>query len=536
MKKLVTLLFLLSGIVSVGQIKPLTVAERSKFKSTATHRQVMDFIRTIDTSAFMRVDTIAVSEEGRLVPLLVIGNPLPQSVSELNGRIPVYIQANIHAGEVEGKEASLMFARDVLAGLHPDILQSVVLLICPILNPDGNDRISPQHRTWQNGPENGVGVRHNALYLDLNRDAMKLETAGMRGVVANVLNRWDPAIVMDCHTTNGSFHQEPVTFTWMMNPNGDRKLIEFMRDRMMPEVSAFLRDTLGVLNCFYGEFVDQHDYSKGWISYASKPRFFTNYVGLRNRLSILNENYVYAPYRNRVYGAYALIRSVVRYAARYGKDIAALLRYADSRVARLPEEGAFAIRYSVKPTPRKVTILTYDAIPYTDDRGRERFRKGETKRTVTVPYLADYFPDSTVAYPFAYLITRTDPEIIERLELHGIAYSVLSDTVTLSVEEFTIDSLRPIPVLNQGHYTNRIYGSYSVKVKTFWKGVLLVRVAQPLGRLAVYLLEPNADDGFLYWNFWDKYLKPQWGRRFYPVPVYRISSAEQLDRVLGAVR
>ena len=109
-------------------------------------------------------------------------------------RIVVYIQANIHAGEVEGKEATLMFARDILKEKNSSLLDHVILLICPIFNPDGNEKISTLNRTDQNGPVNGVGVRYNGQFLDLNRDAMKAESPEVRGVLKNVFNRWDPYI------------------------------------------------------------------------------------------------------------------------------------------------------------------------------------------------------------------------------------------------------------------------------------------------------------------------------------------------------
>ncbi len=180
--------------------------------------------------------------EGRNVPLLIIGKPLPKSQTQLfnDDRIVIYIQANIHAGEVEGKEAALMFARDLLAEKNPKILDDVILLICPNFNPDGNEKISPQNRTYQAGPVNGVGVRHNGQMLDLNRDGMKAESPEVRGLLENVFKAWDPAVFMDCHTTNGSYHIEPVTFTWMVNPNGDNSLIKYMRTKMIPEMSDTL--------------------------------------------------------------------------------------------------------------------------------------------------------------------------------------------------------------------------------------------------------------------------------------------------------
>ena len=299
------------------QMRFQTVAERSDYKSTADYKEVTTFIDQLKkSSARIRVENIATSAEGREIPLLVIGNPLPGSPRDLvrDKRIVVYVQADIHAGEVEGKEATLMYARDLLKDKNTDLLRNVVLLICPLFNPDGNEKISILNRTYQNGPVNGVGVRYNGQFLDLNRDAMKAESPEVRGVLTNVFNRWDPSVFMDCHTTDGSFHVEPVTFTWMVNPNGDSSLISYMRDRMMPEMSKTLSDKYKVENCFYGEFLDMMDPEKGWVLDASEPRYMSNYFGIRNRLGILDENYVYADFKSRVLGCYYLIHSLVEYA------------------------------------------------------------------------------------------------------------------------------------------------------------------------------------------------------------------------------
>jgi len=135
-----------------GQTELLTVAEKSGFRSTSNYSDVMTFIEQLKKSSKnIRVESIARSVEGREVPLLIIGDPLPKSPSQLlnDSRIVIYIQANIHAGEVEGKEALLMFARDILSERKPEILKKVVFLLCPNFNPDGNEKISPENRTYQ---------------------------------------------------------------------------------------------------------------------------------------------------------------------------------------------------------------------------------------------------------------------------------------------------------------------------------------------------------------------------------------------------
>ena len=168
--------------------------------------------------------------------------------------------------------------RDILKEEEFQLLENVILLICPIFNPDGNEKISTLNRTDQNGPVNGVGVRYNGQFLDLNRDAMKAESPEVRGLLTKVFNRWDPYVFMDCHTTNGSYHVEPVTFTWMVNPNGDKSLIHYMRDKMMPEISETLLNRYKVENCFYGEFFDMMDPEKGWVMDATEPRYMVNYM------------------------------------------------------------------------------------------------------------------------------------------------------------------------------------------------------------------------------------------------------------------
>ena len=522
-------LALINFHLGFSQNKPFSVAESSNYTLTSSHSDVLTFIKDLQkNSKFVKVETIAKTHEGRDIPLMIVGNPMPKNSSDIGNRVVVYIQANIHSGEVEGKEASLMFVRDLVAKKDNEIFKNVVLLVCPNLNADGNDRMSNKNRTNQNGPSS-VGVRHNALMLDLNRDAMKLESNEMQGVLENVIIRWDPAVIMDCHTTNGSYHQEPVTFTWMMNPNGDRNLINYMRDKMMPAVSSILLNNYGTLNCFYGEFIDQRNYDQGWISYASEPRYFSNYLGLRNRFSILNENYVYADYKSRVLGCYNLIASLVDYSSANKDELRRLIEIADSKTMQLGLSAAdsFAVKYIGVPTPEKVTILTYEAEVYKDDNGRERFRKTDRKRTVTVPYIADYISTQSIPYPYAYILKINDPEVNRVLKSHGVKVDYLKDSITLEVEQFNIDSLKPVTRLNQGHYTNNVYGKFITAKVKFDKGSIVVKPSQKFGRVAAYLLEPQSDDGLLLWNYLDKYLVPQWGLYYYPVPVYRVMKEDK---------
>lgn len=532
MKKLffIITVILINQIVA-GQAKFQTVAESSDFKSTSNYSDVNSFIAQLKKSSkYIRTETIAVSAEGRNVPLLIIGNPLPKSPQSLTNdkRIVIYIQANIHAGEVEGKEATLMFARDLLSEKNPELLKNTILLICPNFNPDGNEKISPQNRTYQNGPVNGVGVRPNGQYLDLNRDAMKAESPEVRGVLTKIFNAWDPEIFMDCHTTDGSYHVEPVTFTWMVNPNGDNSLIQYMRSKMIPEMSSTLLKKYKVENCFYGEFNDMTRPENGWFYDAAEPRYMSNYYGLRNRLGILNENYVYADFKSRVWGCYYLIKSLADFASAHKDEIMNMLKDVDSKTIRRgmnpSAADSFAIEYKVRPLPEKVTIRTYEAEIVTDESGRRRLQKSNRQKDVTIPYYIDYYPVRSVKLPYAYLITVSDAEVISLLKTHGIEIRKLAENSKIEAQRFEISELKGAQRLNQGHYTNTINGRYINEITEFPAGTLVVSCAQPLSNLAAYLLEPQSNDGLMTWNFFDRYLVPQWGGGYYPYPVYKVIS------------
>jgi len=518
----------LSALSSTKQ-KPLTVAETSNFTATSRYADVANFIKELQRqSSLLRVETLCVSPEGRTVPLLVIGEPVPSSPLALShdGRAVVYIQANIHAGEVEGKEAALMLARDIVLKEKPPFLDKLVILIAPIFNTDGNEKISPANRRNQVGPEKGVGVRYNGQNLDLNRDGIKLESPEVQGLVRNVLMRWDPALLVDCHTTNGSYHEEPVTYVWGFNPNGDTSLIKFMREKMMPSINKNLREKYKVLSIPYGNFMDFNNPEKGWRPSGPQPRYLTNYISLRNRLAILNENYAYADYKTRVMGCYYFLLSILEYCYDHKDGIAQLIRSADrktiQRGMRPSEDDTFAVEYDLKPLKDKVTILGWEMEVIPRESGRPLVKKKDKKKTYSVSYFSDFVPKRSVPFPYAYLIPKVNPEITEKLLQHGLSVEKLKEAVSLEVESFRIKEIKGASRLYQGHYLNSVKGEYHLEKKEFPEGTLFVATAQPLANVAAYLLEPESDDGLLVWNFFDRYVVSQWRQELQTYPVYRL--------------
>ena len=522
-----------------AQDKPETVAESSGFTATSTYQDVMDFIHAMQTlSPDLRMETLCTSTEGRKIPLLILGNPVPASPRDLkrDKRAVIYIQANIHAGEVEGKEALLMLLRDIVTDPAEPFFRNLVILAAPIFNADGNEKISKDNRRSQNGPEDGVGVRYNGQNLDLNRDAMKMESPEVRGLIANVLDTWDPCLLVDCHTTNGSYHKEPVTYVWGLNPNTGQNVLAYMRDRMMPAIQKDLKKKHQILSIPYGNFMSYREPEKGWNPAGPEPRYITNYVGMRNRMAILNENYSYADFKTRVWGCYYFLKEILAYCAAHSEEVRNLVQSADEQAALRGMNGAptdsLIIAYDVRPAAKKIQIIGYEMKVTPREQGRPRIERTDKEVTYTVPYFCDFVSKRAIRYPRGYFITLQDPAIADLLMRHGIVTEKLTEPVTLEVETFLVKELKSAERPYQGHHMNTVTGQYERTVKTFPEGTLFVSTAQPLGPLAAYLLEAESDDGLLVWNWLDRYLVQQWGRGYMDYPVYRLLEPVSLVKTI----
>ncbi len=523
----------LAGLVGAGgveaQTPPHTIAESSRFTATSRLDDVTAFVRELQRiTPLVRVETLCTSVEGRKVPMLVVGDPPPASPGDLRAddRAVLYFQANIHGGEVEGKDALLMLVRDVVLGRTPKYLDKLVLLVVPVFNADGNERISPRNRTAQKGPEQGVGTRYNGQNLDLNRDGTKVESPEVAGLV-DVLNRWDPVFFLDSHTHNGSYHQEPVTWVWGLNGNGDPALLDYMADVVWPAIEESMRTTYATAVIPHGDFVDARAPEKGWVPLDPLPRYLSNYVGLRNRVSVLNEQYPYADFETRVRGAYSLFRAFLDFAFANADRMKAIVRDADRQaVARGTGRGArgtFGIGWEPQPLPRLLTIQGYEMEVSEGPNGRVRVKPTEAKRTYTrVPYLARSVAKRSIPLPRGYLIVNPQPDVVAKLRQHGVVVERLAAPATVSVEGFRITSIEASGPLDQGHYTNAVKGEYFEDTREFPVGTAVVPMGQRLAALAATLLEAESDDGLLLWNAFDRALSIQWGGGPREYPVFRV--------------
>ncbi len=482
----------------------LTVAESSDFTRTATHAEVVVFLeRLAASSRSVSLSELGRSHDGRSIPLVIIADPPVATAEEAlrAGKPVALLIGNIHGGEVCGKEALLMLARELGAPAgHAGhrLLDTVIVAMVPLYNPDRNERFSPENRATQNGPAQGVGVRQNGQGLDLNRDHIKLEAPETRALV-RFLGEWDPALIIDTHTTNGSYHRYQLTYDGPRNPAGDRRVIEYVRDTMLPEITRRLRDANGIETCFYGNF---NDYHTRWESYPAFGRYGTQYGGIRNRLAVLSEAYAYSSYRERVLSTHAFVSACLEFLARERGTIQDLIRAVDASAVDAGRKPApddlVAIASRAASAPDKVQVKGY-----VEESREGRSVATDAARDYEVELVNRFDPVKTVRRPYAYLIPAELAGIIEKLREHGLELETLREDIDLSVEAYRIDVSHRADVPFQGRRLTEVSAPARQITRRVSAGTVVLRLAQPLGALAVYLLEPESEDGLCLWSFFE---------------------------------
>ena len=278
-------------MIVTAQDKPdplQTRPERTSFQETSRLDDITAFLSALSAkSPLVRVQTFGTTEEGRPMPLVTLSNPaVSRPADRPTGRPVVFLLANIHGGEVEGKEAVQVLMRRMTSGDLRPLLDRMVIVIAPIYNIDGNEAIDVMNRTAQYGPIAGVGRRENVKGLDLNRDYMKLESAEARALAA-AFTAWDPHLVVDLHTTNGSYHGYHLTHSIPLNLSLSPTTLDYHRQTMMPAIMKALEANHKVRAYYYGNF-GRGSAAPGelrrWNTFDHRPRAGQNYVGFRNRL------------------------------------------------------------------------------------------------------------------------------------------------------------------------------------------------------------------------------------------------------------
>jgi hypothetical protein len=492
-----------------------TPAEMSGFVTTPNYEETLRYLERLQKAApdKIHLERFGTTAAGRPMMGVVASNhKLFTPEAARAAHLPVILlQAGIHSGEIEGKDAGLMLLRDfAVAGKLPHLLDRAVLVFIPVYNIDGHEKSSPYNRINQNGPAE-MGARGQAQYLNLNRDYVKADAPETRAWL-KLWQRWRPDFMMDIHTTDGADYQYDLTW-YLEDPHKLPAAVSAWQQNAMAQVVPAY-EARGHLASIYLEFKDGRDPTKGITNFGSGARFSTGYAALQNRPALLVETHMLKTYGVRVQTTYDLVALLLDYVGQHGAELIKINADADAATIARAGDAAAEVPLTFKPDPQ-ATDYTLKGYAYTltnsDVSGAMWIQYDPTKpQTYTIPNWNGLLPDVFVPPPAAYVVPVQWQDVIARIEAHGLRYHRLQCSVKLQGTSYQIGN----PVWGaqsfEGHHMLQSFDAKRiVREDVLPAGSMIVPLDQAAADVALELLEPQAPDSLLRWGYLDAIFEPK---------------------------
>ncbi len=486
-----------------------TVAEKTDFRATSNYAETMDFLRRVESHApkTIRVTSFGETAEGRPLPLVIVSSDgaFTPAAAKATGKPIVLLQSGIHAGEIDGKDASLMLLREIALGHRPDLAEAAVTLFVPIYNLDGHERISPYNRPNQNGPVEGMGFRATTSGLNLNRDFLRLASPEARAL-ARLIADWRPHLHVDNHVTNGSDHAWVLTWMVAEAPRLDPAVDAWIAEHVPPVLAATAE--AGHPNGPYLALIDWDDPSKGidWTE-IQLPRYSTGFFPLINRPSILIEMHAHKPYRDRVLANRDFMDALIVETGRSGPALVAAVEAAEARTRALggpdADPSVVVVRWRGVDTDDTFTWPAYRTTTETSvvsGGPRTLYHRDEIVPS-EVPFRHVAEPDVALSRPRGYIVHAGWPQLAEVVEAHHLVTRRLTEPIELEVETIRVAE----PVFAEESFQGTVMVTDFVttrqtETRRIPAGSLWIPADQPDFAVAVQLFEPEAPDSLLRWG------------------------------------
>jgi len=452
-----------------------TAAEKSDFRESPSYADTMAYLRALDAeSDLISLHGFGKSYQGR--ELFYVHAKKPGA-----GKPVVMVQAGIHAGEIDGKDAGLMLLRDIAVRGRDDLLDKVDLVFIPILNVDAHENASALGRPHQRGPHT-KGSRTSAQGLDLNRDYARLQSPEIAAVV-RLLRQFDPALYVDLHVSDGIDYQYDVTYAfpgWGTYARS-RATADWLMTTYTGDVDGALA-AQGHVPAVYPSWVDENTPERGLRISAEGPRYSTGYGDFVGIPTVLVENHTMKPYKRRVLGTYVFLEQSLKTVGREGARIAEAK--AQDRAAHPDRLMVRWERESAPLATRQFKGIRYDSYESPASGARELRWTGEPA-TIAMPVYG-VRSMKEVSLPRAWWIGPHDQDLIAALRAHGIRMEVLDAPRAVTLEAVQMAS-----------GTERAGMRRTTREVSLPAGSVRIPADQPFHLLAAALLEPESDDSFL---------------------------------------
>jgi hypothetical protein len=507
-KKIHLLILIFLSINTIAQVDPLkTFYEESDCKATPTYEETIAYCKKLDSASVnIFYTTFGKTPQGRDLPLLIIDsdgftNPYD---ARSKGKLVVLIEAGIHSGEIDGKDAGLMFFRDIaVKGMFGGIPKNITFLFIPIFNVDGHERFGPYNRINQVGPEE-MGWRTTAQNLNLNRDFLKADAPEMKAWLNN-FRFWKPDFFVDIHVTDGADYQYVMTYGLETYGNMDEGLTNWTREQFIPAMEKDM-DKAGYPSFPYIMFRQWHDPRSGLRSTVSGPKLSQGYTATRNRIGLLVENHSLKDYKTRVSCTYELLKFLDNFLSENATKLIGLNTEADKNTASETFlSKPFAVDYKAAPDS---VIIDFKGVEYdtetSDLTGGDWFKYHPDKPvTFKVPYFNHQVPAVEIIFPQAYIIPPEWGFVKDKLVLHGIKFEILDKPQKITVESYKFTQVQYGTSSYEGHLQVKPTFDTYIEEREYPAGSVVVSVRQPSARLIAHMFEPASPDSYLQWGFFN---------------------------------
>ncbi len=512
MKLLFLSLFTFLLVSSLKAQQLITPFEKSDGIETATYQEGIAYYKSLAASfPEIEMQEKGLTDSGEPLHLVILNKDKNFDLSAIkNGEKTVFLINNgIHAGESDGIDASMMLLRDLVQNIekHP-FLNDVVIAVIPFYNIGGALNRNSVWRVNQNGPES-YGFRGNAQNYDLNRDFIKMDSKNAFSFV-EIFHSLDPDVFVDTHVTNGSDHQHVLTILSTQHNKLGNTLGAYLENEFEQKVFQKME----ALNHEPVPYVNVHGRSpeEGWTQFWDAARYTSGYTSLFQTIGFMTESHMWKPYEQRVKTNYDFLFSMAQLAAEEKLNIKAK-RKADQQ--NLMETDSLAILWeNNKDAFKMITLLGYETShPESDLTGQPLLKYHRDKpMEKEVPFYNEYIVQKKVKVPDYYLIPQAWNKVIDRLRANGVEMQIIESDSTFTVESYRIKDFNTVKSAYEGHYLH-----YNTSVEAQEKevqmraGDFIIPLNQLAKRYLVEVLEPEAQDSFFNWNFFDSILQQKEG-------------------------
>jgi murein tripeptide amidase MpaA len=480
----------------------ITPSEKDQLRTTPRYDETFAYLnRLVAASRELKMVSLGKSAEGRDIWMVIASKErafTPEALRR-SGKPIVFAQAGIHSGEIDGKDAGLMLLRDMtVRGTKRDLLDRANLLFVPIFSVDAHERFSRFTRINQRGPEEG-GWRTNARNLNLNRDYMKADTEEMQAMI-RALNVWQPDLYIDLHVTDGADYQYDITYGWNGRAGWSPSIAAWLDETFRAPVDAALQKMGHIPGPLI--FTDDPLYA-GVITGQTDPKLSHGYGDARHLATILVENHSLKPYDQRVLGTYVFLEQTLR---TVGANAASLRRATDEAKSRNAASVPLSWRVPEGQTDEMDVLGIASRKTLSAISGGVKMEWLGTPVTLRAPLRSAAEVATSVRRPKAYWVPAAWREAISLIDLHGVRYERIGAPRELDVTMYRFGEPKFETRQFEGHVRVNAPTTTLTRRERFPAGSIRVPADQPLGTLAMLLLEPSSTDSLFQWGFFNPVL------------------------------